>query len=187
GSTFGKSGRSFRAPERFVKSEGIQTRVMKFRLVQSLPGRSLTRLDLFGPADEVWRTILRFLEKGFGTRPNHISHARANQTAQMSATQTQAQARKPPQLRHGRHQTCKHAIPALRIRTRIPLFVQFLKPGEKRIVSEKSVGKIALDEFAMRRSRREIVNEHGTRFSGAQKINREFEGAKILWPINQDG
>jgi len=67
GCTFGKSGRVFRAPERLVKSDGIQTRVMKLRFVQSLPGRSLTRFDFFAPAGCAWRTILRCLEKGFGT------------------------------------------------------------------------------------------------------------------------
>jgi len=49
GCTFGNNGRAG-APERFVNSVGIQTLVMKFRLVQSLPGRSLTRVDFFAPA-----------------------------------------------------------------------------------------------------------------------------------------
>src|SRR4029077_5295829 len=80
GCTFGKSGRA-RVPDRLVKSDGIQTLVMKLRFVQSLPGRSLTRFDFLGSPVEVWRTILRFLEKGFGTAPNHISRADSNQTA----------------------------------------------------------------------------------------------------------
>lgn len=63
-----------------MNSDGIQTLVMKLRFVQSLPGRSLTRFDFFGPPLEVWRTILRFLEKGFGTAPNHISRGDSNQT-----------------------------------------------------------------------------------------------------------
>src|ERR1700730_4457731 len=73
GCTFGNSGRASRAPERFVKSDGIQTLVRKLRLVQSLPGRSFTRFDFFAPVSCGWRTIFRFLEKGFGTEPNHIS------------------------------------------------------------------------------------------------------------------
>src|SRR5438270_10779538 len=78
GCTFGKSGRA-RAPERFVNSDGIQTLVMKLRLVQSLPGRNLTRVDFFAPPDEVWRTILRFLEKGFGTVEERYKLAGVNQ------------------------------------------------------------------------------------------------------------
>src|SRR5689334_17101959 len=73
GWTLGNNGRVFRAPDRLVKSDGIQTLVMKLRLVQSLPGRSFTRFDFFAPVSCPWRTILRFLEKGFGTGPNHIS------------------------------------------------------------------------------------------------------------------
>src|SRR5947209_4282216 len=80
GCTLGNNGRAFRAPERFVKSDGIQTLVMKLRFVQSLPGRSFTRVDFFAPVSCAWRTILRFLEKGFGTDPNHISRAGLNQT-----------------------------------------------------------------------------------------------------------
>src|ERR1700724_668834 len=80
GCTFGNSGRASRAPERLVKSDGIQTLVRKLRLVQSLPGRSLTRFDFFAPASCAWRTIFRFLEKGFGTEPNHISRNGPNQT-----------------------------------------------------------------------------------------------------------
>lgn len=53
---------------------------MKLRLVQSLPGRSFTRFDFFAPVSCPWRTIFRFLEKGFGTCPNHISRGRLNQT-----------------------------------------------------------------------------------------------------------
>ena len=80
GCTFGKSGRASREPERLVKSDGIQTLVMKLRSVHLLPGRSLTRFDFFAPPEEVWRTILRFLEKGFGTAANHISRGGSNQT-----------------------------------------------------------------------------------------------------------
>src|SRR5947207_15606456 len=82
GWTFGNNGRAFRAPERLVKSDGIQTLVMKLRLAQSLPGRSFTRFDFFAPVFScAWRTIFRFLEKGFGTEPNHISRDGPNQTA----------------------------------------------------------------------------------------------------------
>src|SRR5579864_5792642 len=81
GWTLGNSGRVFRAPDRLVNSDGIQTLVMKLRLVQSLPGRSLTRSDFFAPVSCPWRTIFRFLEKGFGTEPNHISRDASNQTA----------------------------------------------------------------------------------------------------------
>ena len=83
GCTFGNNGRAFRAPERLVKSEGIQTLVMKLRLVQSLPGRSFTRFDFFAPLSCAWRTIFRFLEKGFGTEPNHISRDGPNQTGSL--------------------------------------------------------------------------------------------------------
>jgi len=79
GCTFGKSGRA-RAPERFVNSDGIQTLVMKLRFVQSLPGRNLTRVDFFAPPEEVWRTILRFLEKGFGTAEQRYKRGGLNQT-----------------------------------------------------------------------------------------------------------
>lgn len=53
---------------------------MKLRLVQSLPGRSFTRVDFFAPPDEVWRTILRFLEKGFGTIEERYKRRELNQT-----------------------------------------------------------------------------------------------------------
>ena len=79
GCTFGKSGRA-RAPERLVNNVGIQTLVIKLRLVQSLPGRSLTRVDFFAPPEEVWRTILRFLEKGFGTVERRYKRRELNQT-----------------------------------------------------------------------------------------------------------
>ena len=79
GCTFGKSGRA-RAPERLVNSVGIQTLVMKLRFVQSLPGRSFTRFDFFAPPEEVWRTIFRFLEKGFGTVDERYKRAGSNQT-----------------------------------------------------------------------------------------------------------
>ena len=79
GCTFGKSGRA-RAPERFVNNDGIQTLVMKLRFVQSLPGRNLTRVDFFAPPEEVWRTILRFLEKGFGTAEQRYKRGGLNQT-----------------------------------------------------------------------------------------------------------
>src|SRR5712692_4431100 len=79
GCTFGKSGRA-RAPERFVNSDGIQTLVMKLRLVQSVPGRNLTRVDFFAPPEEVWRTILRFLENGFGTVEERYKRRELNQT-----------------------------------------------------------------------------------------------------------
>src|ERR1700716_1683772 len=78
GCTLGNNGRA-RAPERFVKSVGIQTLVMKLRLVQSVPGRSFTRVDFFAPPEEVWRTILRFLEKGFGTGQRRYKRGRSNQ------------------------------------------------------------------------------------------------------------
>ncbi len=79
GCTLGNSGRA-RAPERFVNSVGIQTLVMKLRLVQSLPGRSFTRVDFLAPPEEVWRTILRFLEKGFGTVDRRYKRRELNQT-----------------------------------------------------------------------------------------------------------
>jgi len=63
-----------------VNSVGIQTLVMKLRLVQSLPGRSFTRVDFFAPPEEVWRTILRFLEKGFGTVDGRYKRRELNQT-----------------------------------------------------------------------------------------------------------
>jgi hypothetical protein len=59
--------------------------VIKLRLVQSLPGRSFTRFDFFAPVSCAWRTIFRFLEKGFGTGPNHISRIRSNQTTRYAA------------------------------------------------------------------------------------------------------
>lgn len=80
GCTLGKSGRAFCAPERLVKSDGIQTLVMKLRFVQSLPGRNLTRFDFLAPASSAWRTILRFLEKGFGTDQRRYKRRGLNQT-----------------------------------------------------------------------------------------------------------
>src|SRR5260370_24096377 len=53
---------------------------MKLRFVQSLPGRNFTRVDFFAPPCEVWRTILRFLEKGFGTVEERYKRAESNQT-----------------------------------------------------------------------------------------------------------
>src|SRR6266702_7687436 len=79
GRTLGNSGRA-RAPERLVNSVGIQTLVMKLRFVQSLPGRNFTRFDFFAPPEEVWRTILRFLEKGFGTVEERYKRRELNQT-----------------------------------------------------------------------------------------------------------
>lgn len=63
-----------------MNSVGIQTLVIKLRLVQSLPGRSFTRVDFFAPPEEVWRTILRFLEKGFGTADRRYKRRELNQT-----------------------------------------------------------------------------------------------------------
>ena len=63
-----------------MNSVGIQTLVTKLRLVQSLPGRSLTRVDFFPPPEEVWRTIFRFLEKGFGTVEERYKRRELNQT-----------------------------------------------------------------------------------------------------------
>ncbi len=79
GCTLGNNGRA-RAPKRFVNSVGIQTLVMKLRFVQSLPGRNFTRVDFFASPEEVWRTILRFLEKGFGTVEQRYKFTEANQT-----------------------------------------------------------------------------------------------------------
>ena len=79
GCTFGKSGCA-RVPKRLVKSEGIQTLVIKLRLVQSLPGRNFTRFDFFAPGCCAWRTILRFLEKGFGTGQRRYKRRGLNQT-----------------------------------------------------------------------------------------------------------
>ena len=52
---------------------------MKLRLVQSLPGRNLTRVDFFAPACGAWRTIFRFLENGFGTVEERYKLAWVNQ------------------------------------------------------------------------------------------------------------
>ena len=79
GCTFGNNGRAG-APERFVNSVGIQTLVMKLRFVQSLPGRSFTRVDFFAPACGAWRTIFRFLENGFGTVQERYKRGELNQT-----------------------------------------------------------------------------------------------------------
>src|SRR5438876_9773361 len=78
GCTFGNNGRAG-APERFVNSVGIQTLVMKFRFVQSLPGRNLTRVDFLAPACGAWRTIFRFLENGFGTVEERYRRRELNQ------------------------------------------------------------------------------------------------------------
>src|SRR5689334_12055040 len=80
GWTLGNNGRVVRARERFVKRDGIQTLVIKLRLVQSLPGRSFTRLDFFAPASCAWRTIFRFLEKGFGTLKGRYERRPEKQT-----------------------------------------------------------------------------------------------------------
>src|SRR2546430_16477649 len=111
GCTLGKSGRA-RAPERLVKSDGIQTLVMKLRLVQSLPGRSFTRFDFFAPPCSGWRTIFRFLEKGFGTVERRYERGRVNQTLTCrevaagiagSNTATAVAAADSQKLRNGRY------------------------------------------------------------------------------------
>src|SRR5437764_14032926 len=94
GCTLGKSGRA-RAPERFINSVGIQTLVMKLRLVQSLPGRSLTRVDFFAPACGAWRTILRFLENGFGTVEERYEVAEVNQKDSRHTGEHKPQAQLP--------------------------------------------------------------------------------------------
>ena len=52
------------------------------------------------------------------------------------------------------------------------------------IVAEECVRKIALDEFSLRRVGREIMNENGARFAGAEKIDSQLERAKILRPVD---
>jgi hypothetical protein len=104
GCTIGKSGRT-RVPDRFVKSDGIQTLVMKLRLVHSLPGRNFTRFDFFGPPDELWRTIFRFLVKGFGTVQRRYKRAGLNQTLtsfRLSASESAISNTKPAKLAAGR-------------------------------------------------------------------------------------
>ena len=61
-------------PERFTKSEGINTLVRKLRLCQSARGRSRTRVESRSrgtgvPSRDGWRTIFRrlFLGKRIGT------------------------------------------------------------------------------------------------------------------------
>ena len=67
-----------------MNSDGIQTLVMKLRSVHLLPGRSFTRVDFFAPACDVWRTIFRFLENGFGTTRRRYKRGGLNQTHQVS-------------------------------------------------------------------------------------------------------
>src|SRR5436305_4578754 len=105
GWTSGNNGRAFREPDRLVKSDGIQTLVIKLRLVQSLPGRSFTRFDFFAPVSCPWRTILRFFEKGFGTAPNHISREGLNQTAAYAEKSKRRRAGKPSGGNGGGKQT----------------------------------------------------------------------------------
>ena len=62
-----------------MNSVGMSTLVRKLRLVQSLPGRNFTRVDLFAPSCDAWRTIFCFLEKGIGTFAEPYKLAGVNQ------------------------------------------------------------------------------------------------------------
>jgi hypothetical protein len=57
----------------------MRTLVKKFRRCQSLPGRNLTRVDLFAPGWGAWRTIFRLFEKGIGTVVQPYKLAGVNQ------------------------------------------------------------------------------------------------------------
>src|SRR5947209_13457232 len=186
GCTFGKSGRA-RAPERFVKSDGIQTLVMKLRLVQSLPGRSLTRFDFLTPPEEVWRTILRFLENGLGTVGERYKLAEANQKDSRHGADYQFRSQFPIGSRQRRRQTDEGSVAPLRTRTGIALVIQTLEALKQRIVAEECIWPVALDEFSLRRACREVVDENGARFPGPHQIERKFERAKIFRAIDQNG
>ena len=74
----------------------------------------------------------------------------------------------------------------MRIWAGIAFVIQTLKALEERIVAKECVSEIALDEISLRRSRREIVNENRAGFSGAEKIDSQFERAEIFWAVDQD-
>src|SRR2546430_17245829 len=126
GCTLGKSGRA-RAPERFVNSVGIQTLVMKLRFVQSLPGRSFTRVDFFAPACGAWRTIFRFLENGFGTVGERYKLAEANQKDSRHAANQQFHPQLPIRRRQRWREANKDPIASLRIWARIAFVIQTLE------------------------------------------------------------
>ena len=113
-----------------MNSVGIQTLVMKFRFVQSLPGRSLTRFDFFAPSEEVWRTILRFLENGFGTVEERYELAEAKQKDSPNAAQYQFHLQLPIGRRHGRRQADEGSVAPLRIWARIAFVIQALEALE---------------------------------------------------------
>lgn len=170
-----------------MNSDGIQTLVMKLRFVQSLPGRSFTRVDFFAPPEEVWRTIFLFLENGFGTAEERYKLAEVNQKDSRHAAEQQFHSQLPIRCRRGRRQADKNSVTSLRIRAWIALVIQTLKALEDRIVAEECIRPVALDEFSLRRVWREVMDENGAWFPGAQKIERELERAKIFWTIDQNG
>ena len=110
-----------------MNSVGIQTLVMKFRFVQSLPGRSFTRVDFFAPPEEVWRTILRFLENGFGTVEERYELAEAKQKDSRHAAEYQFHSQLPIGRRHGRRQADENSIASLRVWAGIAFVIQTLE------------------------------------------------------------
>src|SRR5437588_7334494 len=100
---------------------------MKLRLVQSLPGRSFTRVDFFAPACGAWRTIFRFLENGFGTVEERYELAEANQKDSRHAAEQQFHPQLPIRSRQRWRKTDENSVPALRIWARIAFVIQPLE------------------------------------------------------------
>jgi hypothetical protein len=62
-----------------------------------------------------------------------------------------------------------------------------LEAPENRIIPEKCVWPVTVDEFSLRRSWREVVNEDRTRFPSSQEIERKPKGPEILRAVDQNG
>ena len=113
-----------------MKSVGIQTLVMKLRLVQSLPGRNLTRVDFFAPIWGAWRTIFRFLENGFGTVEERYELAEVNQKDSRYAAEQQFHPQLPIRCRQRWRETGEDSVTPLWIWARIAFVIQTLEALE---------------------------------------------------------
>src|SRR5262245_57175264 len=82
--TFGNCGAAG-PPERFTKSDGINTLVRKLRLCQSARGRSRTRVERFtgAPSRDACRTMFRrlFLGNPIVTTPKDIGALQVSKTS----------------------------------------------------------------------------------------------------------
>lgn len=66
--------------------------------------------------------------------------------------------------------------------------IEFTQVDSKRqIVAKKSAAPMLLDKLSGRLTLVKIVNENRARFPGAQKLQGEFQRAKIFWSVNENG